>query len=181
MINDKAIFQEILFCHYFSNSKKYLQAIGKFRLIKLYLYGAWVGKIPWKRETHSSFLAWRIPWTEEPGGQQSMRSQSGGHDWATKLPPPSVVVIRRCFCTSDVKTVWKAGRLYLLLFNLYNPESHIENLYVDTVRTVAHCFYFIVFVLLTKTSIKYLVVLQFPQNHKSWQLTATYIFFLIKQ
>ena len=25
--------------------------------------------------THSSILAWRIPWTEEPGGLQSMRSQ----------------------------------------------------------------------------------------------------------
>ena len=30
--------------------------------------------------THSSILAWRIPWTEEPGGQQSMRSQRIGHD-----------------------------------------------------------------------------------------------------
>ena len=34
--------------------------------------------------THSSFLAWRIPWTEDPGGLQSMGSQRGGHDWATK-------------------------------------------------------------------------------------------------
>ena len=30
--------------------------------------------------THSSILAWRIPWTEEPGGPQSMRSQRVGHD-----------------------------------------------------------------------------------------------------
>ena len=29
--------------------------------------------------THSSILAWRIPWTEEPGGLQSMGSQRGGH------------------------------------------------------------------------------------------------------
>ena len=28
---------------------------------------------------HSSALAWRIPWTEEPGGQQSMGSQRVGH------------------------------------------------------------------------------------------------------
>ena len=34
--------------------------------------------------THSSTLAWRIPWTEEPGGLQSMGSQRVGHDWATK-------------------------------------------------------------------------------------------------
>ena len=30
--------------------------------------------------THSSILAWRIPWTEEPGGLQSMGSQTVGHD-----------------------------------------------------------------------------------------------------
>ena len=32
---------------------------------------------------HSSILAWRVPWTEEPGGLQSMGSQRVGHDWAT--------------------------------------------------------------------------------------------------
>ena len=32
---------------------------------------------------HSSFLAWRIPWTEEPGGLRSMGSQRVGYDWAT--------------------------------------------------------------------------------------------------
>ena len=30
--------------------------------------------------THSSILAWRIPWTEEPGGLQSTGLQRGGHD-----------------------------------------------------------------------------------------------------
>ena len=30
--------------------------------------------------THSSILAWRIPWTEEPGGLQSMGSQRLGHN-----------------------------------------------------------------------------------------------------
>ena len=30
--------------------------------------------------THSSILAWKIQWTEEPGGQQSMRSQRVGYD-----------------------------------------------------------------------------------------------------
>ena len=31
--------------------------------------------------THSSILAWEIPWTEEPGGLQSMELQRVGHDW----------------------------------------------------------------------------------------------------
>ena len=30
--------------------------------------------------THSSILAWSIPWTEEPGGLWSIRSQKVGHD-----------------------------------------------------------------------------------------------------
>ena len=35
--------------------------------------------------THSSTLAWKIPWTEKPGRLQSMGSQRVGHDWATSL------------------------------------------------------------------------------------------------
>ena len=34
---------------------------------------------------HSSTLVWKIPWTEEPGGLQSMGSHRVGHDWATSL------------------------------------------------------------------------------------------------
>ena len=34
---------------------------------------------------HSSTLAWKIPWTEEPGGLQSMGYRRVGHDWATSL------------------------------------------------------------------------------------------------
>ena len=34
---------------------------------------------------HSSTLAWKIPWMEEPGRLQSMRSLRVGHDWATSL------------------------------------------------------------------------------------------------
>ena len=41
--------------------------------------------------THSSILAWRIPWTEEPGGLQSMGSQRVRHNLATKPPAPAVV------------------------------------------------------------------------------------------
>ena len=42
----------------------------------------WVGKMPWSRKmaTHSSILAWEIPWTEEAGRLKSMGSQRVGHD-----------------------------------------------------------------------------------------------------
>ena len=35
--------------------------------------------------THFSILAWRIPWTEEPGGLHSTGSQRVGHDLATNV------------------------------------------------------------------------------------------------
>ena len=37
-----------------------------------------------KMAAHSSILAWEIPWTEEPGGLQSMRLQRVRHDLATE-------------------------------------------------------------------------------------------------
>ena len=46
----------------------------------------WVRSLGWEDPlekeiaTHSSILAWRIPWTEEPGRPQSMGSQRVGHD-----------------------------------------------------------------------------------------------------
>ena len=38
------------------------------------------GSLEKEMATHSSVLAWRIPWTEEPGGLQSMGSQGVGKD-----------------------------------------------------------------------------------------------------
>ena len=46
----------------------------------------WVQSLGWEvslekgTATHSSILAWRIPWTEEPGGLQSMGLQRVGHN-----------------------------------------------------------------------------------------------------
>ena len=44
----------------------------------------YVPDIQWEKEmaTHSSILAWRIPWTEEPGGLLFMWSHRVGHDWS---------------------------------------------------------------------------------------------------
>ena len=45
-------------------------------------FNPWVRKIPWRRgmATHSSILAWRIPWTEEPGEIWSTGWQRVRHD-----------------------------------------------------------------------------------------------------
>ena len=39
----------------------------------------WEDPLEKEMETHSSTLAWKIPWTEEPGGLQSMESLGVGH------------------------------------------------------------------------------------------------------
>ena len=50
------------------------------------MWKTWVRSLDWKdplekeMATHSSTLAWKIPWTEEPGRLQSMGLQRVGHD-----------------------------------------------------------------------------------------------------
>ena len=41
----------------------------------------WEDPLEEEMATHSSVLSWEIPWTEEPGGLQSMGSQRTRHDW----------------------------------------------------------------------------------------------------
>ena len=47
------------------------------------MFEPWVGKIPLEKgmATHSSILAWEVPWTEEPGGLQFMGSQESDTTW----------------------------------------------------------------------------------------------------
>ena len=55
----------------------------------------WVRSLGWEdtlekeMATHSSIFAWKIPWTENPGGLQSMGLQRLGHDLATDSHKPS--------------------------------------------------------------------------------------------
>ena len=45
----------------------------------------WEGLLEREMATHSSILAWKIPWMEEPGRLQSMALQRVGHDRVTSL------------------------------------------------------------------------------------------------
>ena len=60
--------------------------------------------------THSSVLAWKIPWTEEPGRLQSIGSQRVGRDWATSLH------------------FWTARRSTQSILKEINPEYSLEGL-----------------------------------------------------
>ena len=69
--------KEVLKCHRHSNKDLFPMYINK------YLCCVTISE---KAMTpQSSTLAWKIPWTEEPAGLQSMRSLRVGHSWATSL------------------------------------------------------------------------------------------------
>ena len=56
----------------------------------------WVRSLGWEdllekeMATHSSILAWKIPWMEEPGRLQSIGSQRIRHDWVTSMKMDSI-------------------------------------------------------------------------------------------
>ena len=69
--------------------------------------------------THSSILAWRIPWTEEPGGQQSMGLQRVGHDWSDLAPR---LAHQSLELDSDSEPVLSEGKA----FSLFPRRCHLS-------------------------------------------------------
>ena len=55
---------------------KHMPAVQETRVQSL----GWEDPLGKEMTTHSSILAWKIPWTEDPGGLQFMGSQRIGHD-----------------------------------------------------------------------------------------------------
>ena len=66
--------------------------------------------------THSSILAWKIPWTEESGGLQSTGSQRVGHDWVTTLSHFSIQY-------SLPQTCFWAKQLFFLINSVFAFED----------------------------------------------------------
>ena len=62
-----------------------LYSSGFLRVSSHYLILPRVGSLEKAMASHSSTLAWKIPWTEEPGGLQSMGSLRVRHDWVISL------------------------------------------------------------------------------------------------
>ena len=78
----------------------------------------WVRALGWEdplekeMTIHSSTIAWKIPWTEEPGRLQSMGSQRVGHDWATSLSHyhPGGSDGKESSCNADLGSIPGSGR-----------------------------------------------------------------------
>ena len=86
-----------------------------------------LGSIPGQEDTleketatHSSTLAWKISWTEEPGGLQSMGSQRVGHDWATSLQTAEQLFYTDYLSSIDYLLEAKESIHCTILFNLKN-------------------------------------------------------------
>ena len=78
----------------------------------------WVRALGWEdplekeMAIHPSTIAWKIPWTEEPGRLQSMGSQRVRHNWATSLS----------------LSVWTSRRSNQSILNEISPECSLEGL-----------------------------------------------------
>ena len=57
-------------------------------------------------ETHPSFLTWRIPWTEDPGGLQSIGSHRVGHDWNDLALTNYYYYFRLCHVAYGILVPW---------------------------------------------------------------------------
>ena len=79
--------------------------------------------------THSSILAWKIPWTEEPGRLQSMGSQSVGHDWVTSLHLCHKSTVIWLFILRVMELHWLFGRRDMITFSFYNNLSIVLRKY----------------------------------------------------
>ena len=87
------------------------KGLGKFGNVSWYIFTSfaevkvrslgWEDPLEKEMATHSSTLAWKIPWTEEPGRLQSMGLQRVGHDWVTSfhLPPWRTPEKRHMVCS----------------------------------------------------------------------------------
>ena len=78
LINPIFAFEHVIMSSLVAQTVKNLPAIWETQVWSV----DWEDALEKGMATHSSVLAWRIPWTEEPGGPQSVGSQRVAHDWA---------------------------------------------------------------------------------------------------
>ena len=103
-------------------------------------FNPWVGKIPWsrKQQPHSSIPAWKVPWTEEPGGLQFMGSQRGRQDeWLCTLSLPLQMVKFYKYSLPHEVCISCVFKLWLIMFKLraYTLMSTWYNLTVALIVT----------------------------------------------
>ena len=89
----------------FSSCLQSFPASGSFQMSQFFASGS--QGMEKAMAPHSSTLAWKIPWTEEPGRLQSMRSQRVGHDWATSLSLFHFYALEKEMATHSSILAWR--------------------------------------------------------------------------
>ena len=106
---------------------------------------------PLKEEmaTYSNILAWNIPWTEDPGGLQSMGLQRIGHNWTTNIQfwESRVQCIKRFKSTECLVEIflpfpstWASFSIYYFITQTFTPPGSGQS----TVLLLSSCFSFMI-------------------------------------
>ena len=116
--------------------------------IRLQMQETWVRSLsredPLEKETatHSSILAWEIPWTEEPGGLQSMGLQRVGHDWVTKQQSIPILIISPKLTTHPISLfpLWCPYILFSMSVSLFllGKQVHLQHTHLEGHKHSVH-------------------------------------------
>ena len=105
----------------------------------------WVQSLDWEESleeimaSHSSIPAWRIPWTEEPGGLRSLGPQRVRQDWATEhtcAAPPGYGWVPACSPetgTAPEQTVDRREDIEKVIRQEFITFSRLKNIYLENV------------------------------------------------
>ena len=83
-----------------------------------------------KMATHSSILAYRIPWTEEPGGLLSMGSHRVGHGWSDLATAAASAYLRLLICLPAILILPCASSIqaFLMMYSAYKLNKQGDNI-----------------------------------------------------
>ena len=96
---------------------------------------------------HSSTLAWQIPWTEDPGGLQSMRSLGVGHDWGLYFHFSLSCIGEgsgnspQCSCLENPRD---GGAWWAAIYGVAQSRTRLKRLSSSSIKTMAPHFIILV-------------------------------------
>ena len=126
---------------------------------------------------HSSTLAWKIPWIEEPGGPQSMGLLRVGHDWATSLSFFTFMHWRRKWQSTPVFLPGESqGRGSLVGCHLWGGSHRVGHDWSDLAAAACLAWLFIILIHVINWILLELVIYLFSSSESNIYLFYVHIF-----
>ena len=148
---------------------KHLAAIQETQIWSL----GWEDPLEKDMAAHSSILAWKIPWTAEPGRLPSMGSQRVGHGWTTSLSLSHSVSLCWASTVCQAVTFISSFRMHLLVFS-NKVDFKAFYMDIDTMLNSVKISYWCIRPLHTFSGLEltHLWIIYFSglQNHYRWWL-----------